>query len=118
MEQRCIKKKWTQKKSNRATLPIETKMIEVDAIKPEDANGHNLMGNLEEHNTEKRHIPFFIFLVIGMILQMTGNTFCVLAGTLVCVSACWLICIWVCISALFSHNEPKSLSETPKRALQ
>lgn len=118
MEQRCIKKKWTQKKANRATLPIETKMIEVDAIKPEDANVHNSMGNLEERNTQERYTPFFIFLIIGMILQITGNTFCVLVGTLVCVSACWFICIWVCISAVFSHKEPKSLSETPERALQ
>jgi hypothetical protein len=114
MEHRNIKKNWTEKKGNRAILPIETRMIEVDASEPDEANMHNLMGNLEEHNTQKGHIPFLVFLVIGMILQLTGNTFCVMAGTLICVSACGLICIWVCISAVLSHNESRSLSETPE----
>jgi hypothetical protein len=114
MEQRNIKKKWTEKKGNRATLLIETRMIEVDAIKPDKANVHNLMGNWKEHISQEGHIPFLVFLVIGMILQLTGNAFCVMAGTLLCVSACGLICIWVCTSTVFSHNESISLSETPE----
>lgn len=113
MKQRYIKKKRTEKKGNHATMPINIKMTEAGIIKPEEANVDNLIGNLEEHNTQKGYIPFLIFLVIGMILQLTSNTFCVLAGTLVCVSVCGLICIWVCVSAVFSHSESDSLSGTP-----
>ena len=114
MEHRNIKKNWTEKKGNRATLPIETRLIEVNATKPDETNLHNLMGNLKEHNTQEGHIPFLVSLVIGMTLQLTGNTLCVLAGTLLCVLTCGLICIWVCISAVFSHNESRSLSGTPE----
>ena len=80
-------------------------MIEIDAAKLDEMNVHNLMDNMEEYNTREGHILFFVFLVIGMTLQLTGNTLCVMAGNLFCVLICGLICIWVCISAVFSHNE-------------
>ena len=105
MEHQNIKKNWAEKKGNHTTLALETMMIEVDAAKLDEMNAHNLTGNMEEHNTREGHILFFVFLVIGMTLQLTGNTLCVMAGNLFCVLICGLICIWVCISALFSHNE-------------
>ncbi|TRO46447.1 hypothetical protein E2P60_05325 [Candidatus Bathyarchaeota archaeon] len=114
MERRNIKKNWVEQKGNRATLSLETRIIKVDAVKLGEANVHNLVDNLEEHNTREGHILFFVFLVVGMTLQLTGNTLCVLAGNLLCVSTCGLICIWVCISAVFSHNESKSLSGNPE----
>ena len=114
MEYQNIKKNRSEKKDNHATLSLETIMIEVEATKLDEANVHNLMSNLEEHNTKEGHILFFVFLVIGMTLQLTGNTLCVLTGTLLCVSACGLICVWVCISAVFSHKESRSLSVTPE----
>jgi len=114
MERRDIEKNWTEKKGNRAKLSLETRMIEVDASKLDEAKVHNLMGNMEEQNTREGHILFFVFLVVGMTLQLTGNTLCVLAGNLLCVLTCGLICIWVCISAVFSHLESRSLSGNPE----
>ncbi len=114
MEHQDIKKNWAEQKGNRAKLSLETRIIKVDAAKLGETNVHNLMDNLEEHNTREGHILFFVFLVIGMTLQLTGNTLCVLAGNILCISACGLICIWVCISAIFSHDESKSLSGNPE----
>ena len=114
MEHRNIKKNRSEKKGNPATLSLESIMIEVDATELREANVHNLMDNMEEHNTRGGPIHFLLALVLGMIFQLTGNTFCIMAGTLLCVSACGLICIWVCISAAFSRNESRSLSGNPE----
>lgn len=111
MSQQRITRNWTEK-GNHATIPIDIRLVEASTIKPKEATVDNLMGNLDEQNTQKGHIPFLILLVIGMILQITGSTFCVLAGTLVCVSVCGLICVWVCFSAVFSRKESNSLSGT------
>ena len=63
----------------------------------------------QENATEKMgYIPILIILTTGMILQLSGNSFCVSAGLLVCVSICALICISVFISAIL-YNE-KSIS--------
>ena len=63
----------------------------------------------QENATENMgYIPILIMLPTGMILQLSGNPFCVSAGLLVCVSICALICISVFISAIL-HNE-KSIS--------
>lgn len=63
----------------------------------------------QENATENMgYIPILIMLATGMILQLSGNSFCVSAGLLVCVSICALICISVFISAIL-HNE-KSIS--------
>jgi nitrate/nitrite transporter NarK len=109
MNQQRITRNWTEKGSY-TTMPIDIRLVEASTIKPEEANIGDLMGNLDEHNAQKGYIHFLLPLVIGMILQVTGSTFCVLAGTLVCVSVCGLICFWVCYSAVFSRKESNSLS--------
>ena len=91
-------------------MPIDIRIIEAGTTKSEEAHS---MGNLEEHNTEKGHILFLIFLAIGMILQLTGNNYCILTGTVVCVSTCGFICSWIFFSAVRLHNEPNSFSRTP-----
>jgi hypothetical protein len=113
MSQQCITKNHTEKAYS-TTMPIDKRLVESSTIKPEETNVDNLMGNLDEHNDQKGYIHFLLPLVIGMILQVTGNTFCVLAGTLVCVSVCGLICLWVCFSAVFLRKESNSLSRTPE----
>jgi len=97
-------------------MTTDTRMNKIGTIRPEKANADssidNLIDNLEGHNTQKGHIPVLIFLAIGMVLQLTGVAFFVLAGTLICVSVCGLICLWVCASAVFSHNDEDSVSGT------
>jgi len=112
MEHRYIKKNWAEKKGNQATLPIDTKMTEASTINPEEVQADSLMGDLEEHSTQKEHIAFLILLAIGMILQLTANPYCVLTGTVVCVSVCGFVCSWVFFSAVLSHNESNSISGT------
>jgi hypothetical protein len=113
MNRQRITRNWTEK-GNHTTMPIAIRLVEASTIKPEEANVDNLMGNLDEHNAQKGYIHFLLPLVIGMILQVTDSTFCVLAGTLVCVSVCGLICFRVCFSAVFSRKKSNSLSGTPE----
>jgi hypothetical protein len=110
MEQQYIKK-WTEKKGNPATTAIETRTVEAGTIKPEAATLGDFMGTSEEYNSQKGYtaFAFLIFLVIGMLLQLTGNAYCILSGTLVCVSVFGSVCIWICVSAVFSENESDSL---------
>jgi hypothetical protein len=112
MEQRYIKKDCIEKKGNHATIPIDKRMIKAGTIKPKEENVDNSMGDLKEQNTEKGPILFLISLVIGMILQLMSNNYCVLTGTVVCVSACGFVCSWVFFSAVLSHNESNSFSGT------
>ena len=59
----------------------------------------------QENATKKMgYIPILIMLTTGMILQLSGNSFCVSAGPFVYVSICALICISVFISAVL-YNE-------------
>lgn len=112
MGQRYLKRNYTENKSSQTTTAIDIKIVDACAIKSVKSNVSNLKGNLENHDTQKGHILFLISLFIGMILQLSGNTFFVLTGTLVCVSVCGSVCIWVCFSAVFARNESDSPSET------
>jgi hypothetical protein len=87
----------------------------ISAIKTEglneDCSKHKVtvQATQQENVTEKMgYIPILIMLTTGMILQLSGNSFCVSAGLVVCVSICSLICISVFISAIL-YNE-KSIS--------
>ena len=112
MKRRCVKKDLAVKKTNRATTPIYIRTTETVTIKPAETNMDNSTSNLDGDNNQKGHILFLIFLAIGMILQLTGNNYCVLTGTVVCVSACGFICSWVFFSAVLVYNDSKSLSAT------
>ena len=112
MKHRNTEKGRTEKKSNHAIVPSDTRLIKARTINPKQANMDNPMGDMEEHNTKNFHIFFLISITIGMILQLMGNNYCVLTGTLLCVSACGLICVWVFSSAVLSHNKSSFLSET------
>ena len=108
MKQLCDKKIKAETKSNNAIIPIDPKIVKAEIIKTEEINVDESIKNIEAHTTEQRYIPFLIFLLIGMIFQLTGNATCVLAGTLICVSVCSLTCISVCVSAVFSKYKSNS----------
>jgi hypothetical protein len=68
----------------------------------------NFLSQATQQNkgTEKMgYIPILIMLTTGMILQLSGNSFCISAGILICVSLCTLICISGFLSAIFSNEE-------------
>lgn len=113
MEQLHANKNNSEKKGSYLIPAIYSNIVEAEIVVPERANADNLAENSEVNNTKQIHIPFFIFLVIGILLQLTGNAFCVQVGTLVCVSACGLICISVLISAAFSRRKLDSPERTP-----
>jgi hypothetical protein len=114
MKNRFIKKDRAEKKGNRATIPIDIRMVKAGKVKPKEENVDNSTGDLEEHDTGKEYILFLIFLAVGMILQLMSNNYCVLTGTVVCISACGFICSWVFFSSVLSNNESNSFSRTTK----
>ena len=113
MEQLHANKNNSEKKGSHLMSAICSNIVEAEIIVPERASADSLAENSELNNTKQIHIPFFIFLVIGILLQLTGNTFCVQVGTLVCFSVCGLICISVLISAVFSRSKLDSPAGTP-----
>ena len=114
MKNRFMKKDRAKKKGSRATIPIEMRMVKAGTVKPKEGNVDISPGDLEERSTGKEYILFLIFLAVGMILQLMGNNYCVLTGTVVCISTCGFICSWVFFSSVLSNNESNSFSRTPK----
>ena len=114
MKNRFMKKDRVEKKGNRATIPIDMRMVKAGTVKPKEESVDNSTGDLEEHSAGKEYILFLIFLAVGMILQLMGNNYCVLSGTVMCISTCGFICSWVFFSSVLSNNESNSFSRTPK----
>ncbi len=119
-QRHTIKNRVENKETHKAIL-VDQRITEAAIIKPEAANADYLTQNLAVNITQRKskterigYMPILIFLCIGMILQLSGNSFCFSAGILICVSVCGLICISVFVSAIFSDRNSDSLSGLPE----
>lgn len=100
----------TRKASTNIKRTIGTSATKTEGFNEEYSKQKvTVQATTQENATEKMgYIPILIMLSTGMILQLSGNSFCISAGLLICVSICALICISVFISAIL-YNE-KSIS--------